>query len=154
MCDNGWIHTYCSKSKHGFHGFQGELNYGGYTQYFTINKNFAIKIPESYPLEKAGPVFCAGITLYHPLKTYNAHHGNKKVAIVGLGGLGMMGAKLAIAMGNEVSIISTSPSKKDKALEIGCKNFILSTNPEEMKAFNNYFDLVLNTVSVTHDAVP
>lgn len=71
-----------------------------------------IKIPEGYPLEKAGPLLCAAITLFDPLKNWNALNGGLKIGIAGLGGLGMMGVKLAVAMGNEVTVISSSPNKE------------------------------------------
>lgn len=117
---------------------------------FVVNKNFAIPIPEAMPLEKAGPIFCAGITLYHPLKVHGATSGNKKVAIIGLGGLGMMGLKLAVAMGNEVSVISTTESKKEGALSMGAKNFIVSTKEGELDKWKNSFDIVLDCISCHH----
>jgi len=115
-----------------------------------INKNFAIKIPEEYGLEYAGPIFCSGITLYEPLRVWGATEGNKKVAVVGFGGLGVMGIKLALVMGNEVTVISTSENKRQAALDLGAK-FCLVSNENELSQYYSYFDLILDTVSAEHD---
>ena len=110
-----------------------------------------MKIPDDYPLEAAGPVFCAGITMFTPLVNYGADKGGKRVGVVGIGGLGQMGVRLAKAMGNTVTAISTSPSKEAAAREIGADNFVVSTDPESRKAAVGSLDLILNTVSADHD---
>ena len=110
-----------------------------------------MKIPEGYPLESAGPVFCAGITMFSPLCKYGADKGGKRVGIVGIGGLGQMGVQLAKAMGNTVTAISTSPNKKEAAMEIGADNFVVSTSKESMAAAAGSLDLILNTVSAEFD---
>ena len=110
-----------------------------------------MKIPDGYPLEAAGPVFCAGITMFTPLVNYGADKGGKRVGVVGIGGLGQMGVRLAKAMGNTVTAISTSPNKEAAAKEIGADNFVVSTDPENMKAGADSLDLILNTVSADHN---
>ena len=90
----------------------------------TVNQQFIISIPDGFPLEAAGPVFCAGITMYSPLCYWDADKGGKRVGIVGIGGLGQMGVQLARAMGNTVTAISTSPSKEAAAREIGADKYL------------------------------
>ena len=111
-----------------------------------VKEHFAIIIPKSYPLEAAGPVMCAGITTYDPLVKLGAEKGGKRIGIVGLGGLGVMGVKLAKALGNEVSVISRAPKKAEFAKKCGADSFVVSTDAEQMKAAENSLDLILNTV--------
>merc|ERR1712095_256380 len=113
---------------------------------------FIVKIPEGFPLQSAGPVFCAGVTMFSPLCTYGANKGHKRVGIVGIGGLGQMGVQLAKAMGNTVTAISTSPNKKEAAMEIGADNFVVSTSPDSMAAAAGSLHLIVNTVSAKFDA--
>jgi D-arabinose 1-dehydrogenase-like Zn-dependent alcohol dehydrogenase len=116
-----------------------------------VHERFGILIPNGYPLEKAGPVFCAGITLYDPLMAHGATAGTR-VGIVGLGGLGVMGLKLAKALGCQVTGISRLPSKRAFATETcGADHFVVSTDPAAMKAAAGSLDLVLNTVPAMHD---
>merc|ERR1711872_324920 len=112
---------------------------------------FIIRIPEAYPLAAAGPVFCAGITMFSPLAYWGAKSGGMRVGIIGIGGLGQMGVRLAKAMGNTVTAISTSPNKEAAAREIGADNFVVSTDPESMAKAALSLDLILNTVSASHD---
>jgi len=128
-----------------------DWTFGGYSGQHTVPERFILKIPEGYPLESAGPVFCAGITMFSPLINYGVDKGGKRVGIVGIGGLGQMGVQLAKAMGNSVTAISTSPNKKDAAMEIGADNFVVSTSQESMKAAAGSLDLILNTVSAEFD---
>ena len=102
-------------------------------------------------MEAAGPVFCAGITMFTPLVNYGADKGGKRVGVVGIGGLGQMGVRLAKAMGNTVTAISTSPSKEAAAREIGADNFLVSTDSDKMKEAEGSLDLILNTISGDHD---
>jgi uncharacterized zinc-type alcohol dehydrogenase-like protein len=118
----------------------------------SLNQKFILKIPAGYPLSAAGPVFCAGITMFSPLSYWGAKAGGMRVGIVGIGGLGQMGVQLAKAMGNKVTAISTSPSKEAAAREIGADNFVVSTDPDSMKKATMSCDLILNTVSVNHEA--
>ena len=110
-----------------------------------------MKIPDGYPLESAGPIFCAGITMFSPLCNYGADKGGRNVGFVGIGCLGQMGIQLAKAMGNTVTAISTSPNKKEAAMEIGADNFVVSTSKESMAAAIGSLDLIINTVSAEFD---
>jgi len=151
FCAQGMTMTYNDETKHGHLGTDSGWTYGGYSGSYTVNQRFLIKIPDGFPLEAAGPVFCAGITMYSPLVNGKAHEGGMNVGIIGIGGLGQMGVRLAKAMGNTVTAISTSPSKEEAAREIGADNFVVSTDPESMTAAAMSLDLILNTVSANHD---
>jgi len=118
------------------------------------HRHFVSKIPKSYPLEKAGPCFCAGVTMFAPLKEYGAMQGGKTVGIAGFGGLGQMGLLLAKAMGNSVSIISSSPKKESMAKAMGADKFIVSKDPDAMKQAVKSLDLILDTISASHDIQP
>ena len=124
---------------------------GGYTSKMVVQERFGIKIQKTYPLEKAGPVFCAGITLYDPLMAHCAKAGTR-VGIVGLGGLGVMGLKLAKALGCEVTAISRLPAKEAFAtVTCGADAFVASTNAQSMLDAAGSLDLVLNTIPAMHD---
>lgn len=115
-----------------------------------VHWRFAILIPKSYPLEMAGPVMCAGVTMYSPLLNLGCKTGCN-VAIAGLGGLGIMGIKIAKAMGATVTAFSTSESKRELAISAGADNFVVSTDPKQINAVRGKFDILLNTISVYHD---
>jgi D-arabinose 1-dehydrogenase-like Zn-dependent alcohol dehydrogenase len=115
-----------------------------------VHENFGIFLPKTYPLEMAGPVMCAGITMYEPLKKANVKSGSK-VGIVGLGGLGVMGVKIANALGGVVTVISRSTSKEDLARRSGASNFLVSTSDQQMKEAMGTLDLIINTVPSYHD---
>jgi alcohol dehydrogenase (NADP+) len=112
------------------------------------------QVPDSFPLEATGPVLCAGITMYSPLRVWGAIAGGKRVGIIGVGGLGQMGIRLAKAMGNRVVAISTSPAKEAAALAMGADAFIVSAAAESLAAAAKSLDLILNTVSADHDINP
>jgi len=150
FCNNGFTPTYNGDIKHGYIKTNSGYTFGGYSRKTTVNQRFIIKIPDMYPLECSGPIFCAGITMYSPLKYYGCGMGGKRVGIIGIGGLGQMGIQLAVALGNEVTAISTSPSKEDKCRELGANNFVISTDPESMKKGRQSLDLILNTISAPH----
>ena len=127
--------------------------YGGYSESSTIHQHFVIKIPDGIPPEKAAPILCAGITMYDPLRHWGATQGHKMtVGIVGVGGLGTMGIKLARALGHDVVAISTSASKEEMSKQKGATHFCVSTDPESVKKHSGLCDLILNTVSADHDA--
>ena len=109
------------------------------------------KIPKSYPLEKAAPVFCAGVTMFTPLKEHGADRGGLNVGIMGFGGLGQMGVMMAKAMGNKVTVISTSNKKEALAKKMGSDHFVISKQPESMKTAKNSLDILLDTVGADHD---
>ena len=123
---------------------------GGYSNYFVINEDYAVHIPENLPLEGVAPLLCAGITLYSPIKHWNVGPG-KKVAVMGLGGLGHMGVKFAVAMGAEVTVLSHSPNKKDDALAMGAHHFVATNDDSVFAAHVKTFDVILNTVSAEID---
>ena len=123
---------------------------GGYSNYFVINEDYAVHIPANLPLEGVAPLLCAGITLYSPIKHWNVGPG-KKVAVMGLGGLGHMGVKFAVAMGAEVTVLSHSPHKKDDALAMGAHHFVATSDDSVFAAHAKTFDVILNTVSAELD---
>ena len=124
--------------------------YGGYSQAIVVDENYALHIPGNLALDIAAPLLCAGITLYSPLRQWGAGPG-MKVGIVGLGGLGHMGVKIAHAMGADVTLISHSPHKETDARALGATNFLLSSDKGQMKAARYTFDLIINTVAVNID---
>ncbi|MEV5241065.1 NAD(P)-dependent alcohol dehydrogenase [Streptomyces cinnamoneus] len=131
-------------------GRDGEFTHGGYSTHLVVDENYALSIPESIPLDAAAPLLCAGITLYSPLARWQAGPG-KKVAVVGLGGLGHMGVKLAHAMGAEVTVLSQSLRKKDDGLRLGADHYHATSDPATFEALAGTFDLILNTVSADVD---
>lgn len=151
LCENGMTMSFGYDITHGHIATDSGWTYGGYSSSYTVNQRFVFKIPDGFPLEAAGPCFCAGITMYYPLATYKAKEGGMHVGIVGIGGLGQMGIRLAKAMGNTVTAISTSPHKEEAAKEIGADKFIVSTDPESMKEEGLSLDLIVNTVPEDHD---
>ena len=123
---------------------------GGYSNYFVINEDYAVHIPENLPLEGVAPLLCAGITLYSPIKHWKVGPG-KKVAVMGLGGRGHMGVKFAVAMGAEVTVLSHSPKKKDDAIAMGAHHFVATNDDSVFKEHAKSFDVILNTVSAELD---
>lgn len=152
FCEKGCTMTYGGEPKHGRAGT--EITRGGYSDKHVVHEKFAIKIPETMDLKYAGPIMCAGITVYEPLKHYNAGSEHvKRIGIVGGGGLGHMGIKIAKSMGCEVTAITTSPSKVDHLKKLGATTVIVSTDEEAMKKGAKSLDLILNTISADHDVM-
>lgn len=129
---------------------QSTPTYGGYAQAIVVDENYTLKIPTTLGLDVAAPLLCAGITLYSPLRHWNVGPG-MHVGVIGLGGLGHMGVKIAHAMGAEVTLISHSAHKKDDALALGADHFLLSSDRDQMKAARYSMNLIVNTVSVNLD---
>ncbi len=127
-------------------GRDGAPTYGGYSTAIVVDENYVLRIPDSIPLDKAAPLLCAGITLYSPLRHWNAGPG-KKVAIVGLGGLGHVGVKLAVAMGAEVTVLSQSLKKMEDGLRLGAHHYYATNDRDTFKKLAGSFDLIINTVS-------
>ena len=144
-CDKGANFTYNSLEKDGKTPTQG-----GYSTHIVVDENYVLRVPAGIPLEAAAPLLCAGITTYSPQRTWKVNPGDN-VGIVGLGGLGHMGVKLAAAMGAEVTVLSTSDNKKDDALKLGAKNFANTKDPKTFEKYANYFDFMINTVSAQID---
>ncbi|HSC53269.1 MAG TPA: NAD(P)-dependent alcohol dehydrogenase [Phnomibacter sp.] len=126
---------------------------GGYSSQIVVKQKFVLSVDDRLDLKAVAPLLCAGITTYSPLRFANVQPG-MKVAVIGLGGLGHMGVKFAVAFGTEVSVISHSPGKEEDARRLGATHFILSNNKEQMKQYANYFDVLLDTVSAPHDYSP
>ncbi|HEX3251981.1 MAG TPA: NAD(P)-dependent alcohol dehydrogenase [Pyrinomonadaceae bacterium] len=128
----------------------GGVTYGGYSESVVVNEHFALRIPENLDLPGVAPLLCAGITTYSPLRHWGVTNG-KKAGVVGLGGLGHMGVKLAHAMGAHVAVFTTSPEKKEDALRLGADEVIVSRDIAEMEKHAGTFDFILDTVSAPHD---
>lgn len=145
FCPNATF-TYNSPDAHG----TAPVTYGGYSESVVVDEQMVLRIPQNLDLAGAAPLLCAGITTYSPLKRNNVGPG-KRVGIVGLGGLGHMGVKLAHAMGAHVSVFTTSPSKTEDALRLGANDVILSRDPAQMAKHAASFDMILDCVSADHD---
>jgi alcohol dehydrogenase (NADP+) len=124
--------------------------YGGYSTRITVNDEYVLKIPDGMPLERTAPLLCAGITTYSPLRHFGVKPGDA-VAVVGLGGLGHVGVKIAKAMGAKVTVLSHSPRKKDDALTLGAEDFIATADEKVFRKNAGRFAFVLDTVSAQHD---
>ncbi|MEU6574500.1 NAD(P)-dependent alcohol dehydrogenase [Streptomyces sp. NPDC046805] len=155
-CDNckAGLQQYCSAGgpvwTYNAVGKDGEPTYGGYSQNVVVDENYVVGIPDGLGLDVAAPLLCAGITTYSPLKHWNAGPG-KKVAVVGLGGLGHMGVKIAHALGAEVTVLSQSLRKKDDGLRLGADHYYATSDPKTFEELAGTFDLILNTVSAPLD---
>ncbi len=145
FCEKGAVFTYNGPDKH-----LGGHTFGGYSKGVTVDQEFVLQIRHTENLEAVAPLLCAGITTYSPLKRWGAGPG-KKVGVVGLGGLGHMAVKIAAAMGAEVVLFTTSPSKVEDAKKLGASGVVLSNNPEQLAAAAGTFDLIVDTVSANHD---
>jgi uncharacterized zinc-type alcohol dehydrogenase-like protein len=126
------------------------LTFGGYSAQIVVDEDYTLKISANENLANIAPLLCAGITTYSPLKRFNVRAG-QKVGIVGLGGLGHIGVKLAVSMGADVTVFSTSPSKEQDARNLGAHNFVVTKNPENMAPLTGKFDFILDCVSAPHD---
>ena len=143
-CTIGTIWTYNARDK------ENAPTYGGYSNRIVADENYVLRMPENLPLEACAPLLCAGITLYSPLKHWEAGPG-KKVAIAGLGGLGHMGVKLAHALGAEVSVLSQSLKKQADGKRLGADHYYATSHPETFTKLAKHFDLVINTISAHID---
>lgn len=137
--------TYNSPDKH-----LGGITYGGYSDSLVADQRFVLRVPPNLDMAGVAPLLCAGITTYSPLRHWGVTEG-QKVGVVGLGGLGHMGVKLAHAMGARVVVFTTSPDKKEDALRLGADEVVVSRNPEEMQQHAGSFDFILDTVAADHD---
>lgn len=150
-CENGMTATYNSEDNVG--GTSQKITQGGYSDIITVEERFVLRVPENLDPAAAAPLLCAGITTYSPLKHWKVGAG-QKVGIIGLGGLGHMGIKLAHAMGATVVMITTSPEKAADAKKLGADEVLISTDNGAMQAAQNSFDFLLNTIPVGHDVDP
>jgi alcohol dehydrogenase (NADP+) len=124
--------------------------YGGYSKAIVVTEHFVLRIPDTLDLQGAAPLLCAGVTTWSPLRQWNCKKGDR-VGVVGLGGLGHMAVKLAAALGAEVTMLSTSPSKEQDAKRLGATGFGLTSDRSTFKKFAGHFDLIINTISAQHD---
>ncbi|MCL7429936.1 NAD(P)-dependent alcohol dehydrogenase [Streptomyces sp. YS415] len=136
----GMIGTYNALDKN------GEPTYGGYSRQIVVDENYTVRIPDGLSLDVAAPLLCAGITTYSPLKHWNAGPG-KKVAVVGMGGLGHMAVKIAHALGAEVTVLSQSLRKKEDGLKLGADHYYATSDPKTFEELRGSFDIILSTVS-------
>ena len=148
-CVPGMTQTYGSPDPKGAPVGQ-TITQGGYSDAIVVDQNYVLRIPDSLPLDAAAPLLCAGITTWSPLREWKVGPGSK-VAVIGLGGLGHMAVKLAAALGAEVTVLSTSDRKKADAERMGAKHFLINSDKDAMKAAAEKFDLIINTVSATHE---
>jgi alcohol dehydrogenase (NADP+) len=145
--------NYCLKGNTGTYAAvdrDGTITQGGYSTHVVVVEDFVLKVPESIPYEAAAPLLCAGITTYSPLAHWNAGPG-KKVAVVGMGGLGHMAVKIAHAMGAEVTVLSQTLSKQDDGLRLGADHYYATSDEQTFKTLRNSFDVIINTVSALID---
>jgi uncharacterized zinc-type alcohol dehydrogenase-like protein len=127
--------------------------YGGYSTQIVVDENYVLRVRDDQPLAGVAPLLCAGITTYSPLRRYKVGEG-QRVGVVGLGGLGHMGVKLAASMGAKVTVFSTSPSKEGDARALGAHDFVVTKEAQALEALAGRYDFVLDTVSAAHDPVP
>jgi alcohol dehydrogenase (NADP+) len=145
-CDHV-VWTYNSQGK------DGQPTYGGYSSQLVVDETYALKIAPDQPLDRVAPLLCAGITLYSPLRHWKVGPG-QRVGVVGLGGLGHMGVKLAAAMGAEVTVFSTSKSKEADARRLGAAHFALSTDKSALSPLKDRFDFIVSTISAQYEVNP
>jgi len=147
-CENGFVGTYNGEEMH-----TGGMTFGGYASNIVVTEKFVLRIPENLDPAAAAPLLCAGITTWSPLRQWKVGKG-QKVGIVGLGGLGHMGIKLAHALGAQVVLFTTSPGKADDAKRLGADEVVISKDAEAMRAHRGSLDFILNTVAAPHPLDP
>jgi uncharacterized zinc-type alcohol dehydrogenase-like protein len=143
-CAEGMVPTYGGADR------DGTITQGGYSTHVVVDAGFVLSVPASLDLAAAAPLLCAGITTYSPLRRWGAGPG-RKVAVVGLGGLGHLAVKIAAAMGAEVTVLSQSLKKKEDGLRLGAEHYYATSDPATFEQLAGSFDLVLNTVSAVID---
>jgi uncharacterized zinc-type alcohol dehydrogenase-like protein len=147
-CEKRMVGTYNSRDQH-----TGGMTYGGYSKTIVVDRKFVLRISDKLDPAAAAPLLCAGITTWSPLRHWKIGKGHK-VGVVGLGGLGHMGIKLAHALGAHVVLFTTSPSKREDALKLGADEVVISKDPDAMAARANSLDFIINTVAAKHDLDP
>lgn len=143
-CLHGHTGTYAAIDRY------GQYTQGGYSTHIVVTEDFVVRIPDSIELDVAAPLLCAGITTYSPLRHWGAAPG-KRIAVIGLGGLGHMAVKLSSAMGAEVTVLSQTLNKKDDGLRLGANHYYATNDPETFRKLAGTFDLIVNTVSAEID---
>ncbi|MDH6133713.1 putative zinc-type alcohol dehydrogenase-like protein [Kitasatospora sp. MAA4] len=155
VCDNckAGLEQYCADGPvwtYNAVGRDGRPTYGGYSQQVVVDENYVVRIPDGLSLDVAAPLLCAGITTYSPLRHWNAGPGSR-VAVVGLGGLGHLGVRIAHALGAEVTVLSQSLRKKDDGLRLGADHYHATSDPKTFEELAGSFGIILNTVSAPLD---
>jgi len=150
-CKRG-LEQYCANNVPTYNGTEkdGSPTYGGYSNRVVVDENYVLRIPDALALDEAAPLLCAGITTYSPLRHWNAGPG-KNVAIVGMGGLGHMGVKIAHALGAEVTVLSQTLSKEADGKRLGADHYYATSDPQTFTKLAGTFDLIINTVSAELD---
>jgi uncharacterized zinc-type alcohol dehydrogenase-like protein len=146
-CLNGNVQTYASKDR------DGSITQGGYSTFVVVDEDFVINVPDAITLEEAGPLMCAGITVYSPLRHWGVTTG-MKVAIFGMGGLGHMAVKLSKVLGAEVTVFTTSPDKVEDAKRFGATTVVINKEGADYSAHNHTFDFALDTIPYKHNIKP
>ncbi|MFZ0768691.1 MAG: NAD(P)-dependent alcohol dehydrogenase, partial [Acidimicrobiales bacterium] len=139
-----------------YNGFERDgttIAFGGYSTHFVVDEAYAVHVPESLDFAGVAPLLCAGITLYSPLRHWNASR-DSRVGIVGLGGLGHMGVKFAVALGATTTVFSHSANKRDAALRLGAHDFVDTSDRDQLESRRGQYDLIINTVSADIDLKP
>ncbi|WP_300427784.1 NAD(P)-dependent alcohol dehydrogenase [uncultured Thalassolituus sp.] len=147
-CRHGMTPTYGAPDR-----ISGEITQGGYSKHIVVREEFVLRIPDALDMSRAAPILCAGITTFSPLRTWNVGKGSR-VGVIGLGGLGHMAVKLAVAMGADVTVLSRSDRKADEAKELGAGGILVSSDKAAMAGATATFDLIIDTVPVEHDVTP
>ncbi|WP_455285631.1 NAD(P)-dependent alcohol dehydrogenase [Cupriavidus necator] len=147
-CREGMTQTYGSPDR-----LTGEITHGGFSKHIVVREEFVMSVPEGLELSRAAPLLCAGITTYSPLRTWGVGPGSR-VGVIGLGGLGHMAVKLAVAMGASVTVIGRTEAKAADALKLNADHFLVSTDEAAMVKANSSFDLLIDTIPVRHDVTP
>lgn len=143
-CLNGNVQTYASKDR------DGTITQGGYSTLIVVDEDFVINVPDVIDLAEAGPMMCAGITVFSPLRRWGVSAGSQ-VAIIGMGGLGYLAVKLASALGADVTVFTTSPDKESDAKRFGARDVVINRDGAEFSAYAHRFDFALDTVPYKHD---
>lgn len=152
-CEQGleqFCHAGCAMTYNGYEMDKKTMTFGGYSNVTVVNEDFVLKVSEKLNLAAVAPLLCAGITTYSPLRYWKVGKGHK-LGVLGLGGLGHMAVKFGVAFGAEVTVLSSSASKKDDALKLGAHKFIVTKDEEQFKSVTGYFDFIIDTVSAEHD---
>jgi alcohol dehydrogenase (NADP+) len=152
-CNEG-LEQYClngsSPTYNGLEQDKKTPTYGGYSKKIVTDQDFVLQISDKLPLQNVAPLLCAGITTYSPLRYWKVGKGHK-LAVLGLGGLGHMAVKFGVSFGAEVTMLSSSPSKKEDARKLGAHQFVLTSDPEQLKSVQGNFDFIIDTVSAPHN---
>ena len=147
-CENGFVLTYSSLEKDGI-----TVTQGGYSKHIVVEQRFVLRLSADVSLERTAPLLCAGITTYSPLRRFGVGPGTR-LGVIGLGGLGHLGVKLAASMGAEVTVLSTSANKRADASRLGANDFVLTSDAADIARVAGHFDVILDTVAASHDYVP